>query len=249
MIGRVIQSGWTVRRLLLIAVVVAGVSGTSWLVLSQKPTRKTEYNSQPAGSSTSQQQVLQNGAQPASPVYSSSKEGASFKYPSDWTAAKPSATSKAASNDASNTDQTVVTSPSGALKISWITNIVGFGNEHGDAYPLITVVDKTPISGAPGYYVVSGITTLDGSTYHPWLAVQDANGILTSGVQGDLVTFTARRVHNPTTDRQARMLFATCGPHSVDNSPALTQVQATSWFSSTEVQQAKQFLLGFSDPQ
>src|SRR4051794_40787330 len=52
-------------------------------------------------------------------TYTSSGEKASFKYPANWAISK----AVTASNDAGNTDQTGVTSPSGAITISWVTGL------------------------------------------------------------------------------------------------------------------------------
>lgn len=236
--GRVL---WTIA-----AVVV--ISGTAWLVHGHSNKPKTHDSSVPTSSLAPTQQSSPSSAPPAqttaSQVHSSSKEKATFTYPSSWTIAKPVVTS----NDATNSDQAAIVSPSGGIKISWVTDITGFGNEHSSSYPLITVVDKTPISGAPGYFVVSGVTTLDGTTYHPWIAVQDANGILTSGVMGDVATFQGKHNLNASTGATTGILFSTSGLRTSQNTPSLAQAQATAWFSGSEAQQAKQILLSFSDP-
>lgn len=182
---------------------------------------------------------------PASMQYSSSAEGASFQYPANWKLTKP----VAASPDPSNSDHYAITSPSGNITISYVTNLVGFGNETTSNYPLETVIDKSAISGASGLYVVSGTTTLDGTIYYPWIAVQDSGGITSSGVKGDLATFTARRALNPSTQSPTRILFATCGARTTQDTPALSLEQADDWFTSSEAQQAKQIMLSFVDPE
>ena len=147
-------------------------------------------------------------------------------------------------------DSVGIKSPSGAITISWISAIApGFGGEHNAYYPAHTVIDKKPIANAPGLYVVEAITNLDGTTYYPWIEVQDSQGILTNEVQTDLVLFKGR--HNldpldPSTNSHVYVLFSTSGPRAHENSPALTQAQATDWFSGSEAQHAKLILLSYS---
>ena len=174
-------------------------------------------------------------------TYASPTEKATFKYPSNWTITTPN-------QGALNGDQAGVLSPSGAIKISWSAELGGYGNEQGTNYPLQTIVGKTPISGAPGLYVVSGITTLDGTTYHPWIAVQDDQGILSAGVGGDVLAFQGRHAINETTDDFTDELFATSGLHADQFTPSLTKAQATAWFFSPEAKQAKLIFLSLNDP-
>ncbi len=225
------QSGFSIVEIVLVIAVIGVIGATGWLVYQHNRPQTT------AAAGGTQTTTPNNGQQttttpPTTLTYTSSKEHASFKYPSNWTLVKPRLTS----SDASNTDQAGLTNPSGAITTTYVTDISGFGNEHTASYPSNIVIDKTAISGAPGLYVVSGITTL-------------SNGILATGVQGNLATFTSRHALNPTTNALTRILFATCGARTSQNSPALTQAQATAWFSGTEAQQAKQILLSYSDAQ
>ena len=238
------QLGFSTVEALIIVAVIGVVGVTGWFVYQHNRPQTTNAN---GGTQTTNA----NGGQQTTTTptttltYSSGKEHASFKYPNSWSLVRPILTS----NDANNTDQVGLTSPSGSITISYVTDVTGFGNEHTASYPYNVVVDKTAITGAAGLYVVSGITTLDGATYYPWIAVQDSNGILTTGVQGNLATFTSRHALNPTTNTQTRILFATCGPRTSQNSPALTKDQATAWLSGPEAQQAKQIMLSYSDAQ
>jgi cytoskeletal protein RodZ len=237
------HSGFSATVILLAVLVVAVLAVTGVVVYQRhKPSSAKNSGATSLTQTTTQPQSTATQSTQPNPTYTSAQEKASFRYPTNWTVTKP----YMVSNDSKNTDQVGITSPSGAIKISWVTDLVGFGNEHGASYPLNTVVDKTPITNAPGLYVVSGITTLDGTTYYPWIAIQDSNGILTSGVQGNLVTFISRHALNPTTNDVTGILFATCGAHTDQNSPALTQSQATVWFSGSEAQQAKLILLSYS---
>src|SRR5690242_20042911 len=52
-------------------------------------------------------------------TYTSTAEKATFKYPKNWSVSKP----YMVSNDSSNTDQVGIESPSGAIKISYVTDI------------------------------------------------------------------------------------------------------------------------------
>ncbi len=193
-----------------------------------------------AATTTSTKQVAAVDPYAGWKTYASTEEQSSFRYPDNWKITTPYQGSL-------NGDQLGIVSPSGAIKISWSSELGGYGNEYGTDYPLHTIVDKTPITGAPGLYEVSGITTLDGTTYHPWIAVQDSQGVLTNGVHGDVLAFRGRHAINPTTNDFTDEQFATSGLRADQYTPALTKVQATTWFSSTEARQAKLILLSFTD--
>jgi len=234
---------------ILLAVLVVAVLAVTGLVVYQHHKPSSAKNSAATSPTQSTSQPTSTATQSAQPnpyqgwnTYTSAEEKASFKYPTNWTVTK----AVIPSNE-TNADTVGIKSPSGAITISWVSAISGFGNESGSSYPLHTVIDKTPISAATGYYVVSGITTLGGNTYYPWLAVQDANGILASGVKGVLATFKGKHNLNPSTKTVTGTLFATCGASTVQNTPALTKNQATAWLSGSEAQQAKLILLSFSD--
>ena len=223
------------------AIAIIGVAG--FLIYQHNQPRPTGAS---GGIGTKNQTTnQQTNTTPTTITYISKQESGTFTYPSNWIVTKP----YISSNNASNTDQIGLQSPSGAITISYVTDLEGFGNETNGSYPYNTIINKTAIDNAPHLYVVSGITTLDGTTYYPWIAVQDTSGILTTGVHGDLATFAARRVINPSTHDTSHILFATCGARTTQNSPALTKDQATAWFSSADAQQAKQILLSLNDAQ
>jgi hypothetical protein len=224
----------------LVAVLIVAALGVSgWFVYQHnRPQSSSATGSNQTGNPTNN-----STTQPTTRTYTSDKEQATFKYPSNWTVTTP----VTVSNDPNNKDYIGLSSPSGNIKVSYTTDISGFGNEHTASYPYNIIIDKTAITTAPGLYVVSGITTLDGTTYHPWIAVQDSTGILTTGVQGNLITFNALHAQNSSTKTLGRILFSTSGPLTDMNSPALTQTQATTWLSSAEAQQAKQIMLSFTD--
>jgi Tfp pilus assembly protein PilV len=242
------QSGFGRVEIVLIVFVIAALGVTGLVVyqhhkpsnaMNSAATSQTQLTTQPQSTVT---QSAQANPYQGWNTYTSAEEKSSFKYPTNWTVTK----SVIVPID-TNADSVGIKSPSGAITISWASALSGFGNEYGTSYPLHTVIDKTPISAASGYYVVSGITTLDGKTYYPWLAVQDSKGILASGVNGDLATFTGKHNKNKSTNTVTGILFATCGARTVQNSPSLTKDQATAWFSGSEAQQAKLVLLSFSD--
>lgn len=234
------QSGFGAIEILLIALVVAALGVVGWAQYQQHLS-KSASGARPAG--TTAHTDATDSQQVKFVSYTSSQEKATFTYPNTWKVAAP----VTHSNDRSNPDLLGLVSPSGTITISWVSQLSGFGDEHGASYPLISTIDTTPIGGAPGLYVVSGITTLDGASYHPWIAVQGSTGMVTSGVQGDVAVFGAKHARDSSSNL-TDILFATCGLHTTDHSPALTKDQARAWLSSAEAQQARQILLSLRDP-
>jgi len=241
------SKGFGIIGVIVIIVVLALASGIGVYVYRQH--RHTNTNNQHNTSGSTNNQTNANSNTQTQDVYAgwktytSATEKATFRYPGDWMLMQSKLASVYSSDDA-----TGVMSPSGAITITWASSVGGLGNEHSASYPYNTVVNRTPITNASGLYVVSGVTTLDGTTYHPWIALQDANGISQSGVAGDVVTFAAKHAINSSTNGPANEVFSTSGIRADQNTPALTQAQATAWFSSAEAQQAKLVLLSFSDP-
>ncbi|HSW99888.1 MAG TPA: hypothetical protein VLH38_02520 [Patescibacteria group bacterium] len=235
------QSGFGVvlATALILVVIVVGASG--YFVYHHR----SDANSNKSGASG--QKTPANKPKTSQDVfadwmtYSSTSEGAALRYPSGWKLTRSVVQSVTG-------DTTGITSPSGVLTITWSVNIGGLGNEHDSSYPYHTIVNRTPAPSASGLFVVSGITTLDGSTYHPWIAIQDNNGINQSGVAGDVVTFEAKHAINESTNDLANALLSTSGLRASENTPELTQAQATAWFSSAEASQAKRILLSLNDP-
>lgn len=235
------QVGFGLLGIALVIVAVGTISTAGWFVYRHN---KPRTSSAAAGTQTTDQTDNQHGTTTTTPTtmtYASGTEKAGFTYPSDWSLTK--LTAGTAPNDSAT-----IQSPSGSITITWNSFITpGFGNESNANYPLHTVIDKTAIADASGLYVVSGITTLDGATYYPWIAVQDSNGILTSGVRGDLLLFTGRHNIDPSTGSPVYAQFSTSGIRAHQNSPALTRAQATVWLSGAEAQQAKQIMLSLTD--
>lgn len=236
------QSGFGALLVLVLILVVVTLGASALLVYRHRGSAKTKNTT----TSTKQQTGAPGSQAPVDvyagwKTYASATENATFKYPSNWTLTQPAVAPVSG-------DATGIASPSGVLTITWDASTGGLGNEHSSSYPSHTVVDRTPIPNAAGFFVVSGITTLDGSTYHPWIAIQDSNGINQSGVAGDVVTFKAKHAFNTSTNDLANALLSTSGIRASQSTPALTQAQATAWFSGTEAQQAKLVLLSFKDP-
>jgi len=178
-------------------------------------------------------------------TYTSTEEKATFKYPSNWTV---DTADQYASNDSAIHDYTGLKSPDGKVLVRWTSKIDGFGNEHSANYPYTTAIDKTPVTGAASDYVVSGITTADGSTYYPWIALENdaAYGALSTGVAGSLDTFLGRNNLDSTTGQPDTALFSTSGPRVNQGAPALSQSDAQAYLSSADMQQAKLILESFS---
>jgi hypothetical protein len=227
------------RNLLFIimAVLILAAAGLGHYLINHDESQTT------ASSSKSTQKIINTNPYAGWKTYSSPTEKASFQYPSNWTVTKP----YIASGDSNNTDRVGIKSPSGDITISYVADLSGFGNEHAATYPLNTIISKTSIPNAPGLYVVSGTTTLDDTTYYPWIAVQESDGLVTNGVMGNLITFNGHFATNPTTDDFTGILFSTSGARTNQNSPALTKSKASAWFNTAEAKQAKLILMSLND--
>jgi len=172
-------------------------------------------------------------------TYTSKTEKASFKYPSDWKSITPPLESNEPGADAFT-----VASPSGEVKVSWMSAISGLGGACDDTIapknggcPAITVISSKSIKGASGLNVISAIVTNNGSTYQPWIGVNTSD--FKNGQNTAYVTFFGR--HNsslPTANGEKQlMFFGTSGPSM--SGPKLSQTDAKAWLSKSEVQKAK----------
>jgi len=230
------EAGFGAAESLLILVIVAIIGFTGWYVYHAKQT--SGKNNTTSASATPTPTSVYAGWK----TYTSSAEKATFKYPAGWAI---DTADQYVSNDANNSDYTALKSPDGKVVVRWTSLINGFGNEHGDSYPLNTVIDKMPITGATGYYVVSGVTTLDGTTYFPWVAVEnDASfGVLSSGVSGNLDLFMGRNNIDPISGNANTALFSTNGPRTNLGVPSFSsKAQAIAYLSNNDVKQAKLIL-------
>lgn len=215
--------------------IVVGVCAFAWHKLLAKQNNDLSENTSGATNSNSMYQGWK--------TYTSSTEHISFQYPSNWVSTKPVVTSTIP-----EADQMSIKSPSGDVQINWVSSLTGLGGycnaqaNLGDtaqnACPLISIINKTPVADGAGLFVVSGITTYDGKTYQPWLAVQDSKGLLSNQRSMGYDTYTG--IHNG----QKAVLFSTSGMYA--KGPHLTQAEATAYFNKPEVQQAKLILLSLT---
>jgi hypothetical protein len=176
-------------------------------------------------------------------TYTSSVEKLSFKYPSNWTLDPAAAY---AATFPSVKDYTAIKSPDGKATVHWTSIMTGYASTDSPFFPYVYVLDKTAIPGAHGDYVVSGATTLDGSEYYPWIAVQSANGgMLTSGDNGSPNTFMGRNNTDVAHSYPPQALLSTSGPRPNDNNarsfPSLSQADA--YLKTPDMQEAKSILL------
>src|SRR5947209_4400860 len=123
------QSGFGTVEILLIVLVVAAVAVTGLVVYQHhKPSSaKNSAATSPSQTTTQSQNTTTPSAQ-TNPyqgwnTYTSAEEKASFKYPTDWTVTK----SYVPSNDTS-ADSVGIKSPSGAITISWVSALYGYGD-------------------------------------------------------------------------------------------------------------------------
>jgi hypothetical protein len=180
-------------------------------------------------------------------TYVSATEKASFKYPQDWIL------SSSLGGDLPDQDRAILQSPSGKVKITWISAFTGLGGNcekqvqlggYG-ACPLVTIVNKAVSSSASDLFVVSGTITTDGKIYEPFLAVEDSKGILTTQQTMPYISFAGRNNGRAGYVDHADVLFSTSAKPQAEG-PRLSQSEATAWFDNPEVQQAKLILLSFT---
>ncbi len=173
-------------------------------------------------------------------VYTSPYEQVSFRYPDTWISAKTLFDSKFYNGQA---DLFSVQSPDQVVTVNWMSGIQGLGGgcdtskpTSQGGCPTFTLMGKSPISGAPGLIVVSGIITKDGSTYQPFLAVQDSlKGGLTQSMQ--TMGYDEYPGRN---NKVGDVIFSTGGVYA--QGPSLSKADANAWFDKSSVQQAKQIL-------
>jgi hypothetical protein len=169
-------------------------------------------------------------------TYTSSERQTSFRYPNAWTIAGPLF-------DLWGFDSIRIQSPDGSITVTWDSYVTGLAGQCDSSTPLgqygacsqVSVMSKTPISGAPGLYVVAGTITTDGTVYKPYLAVQDSNGAV----------FTTQEtipyeIYSTDNNGSGNTEFFVAGPGG--SGPDLDQADADAWFSLPYVQQAQQIL-------
>jgi len=251
------SKGFSVVEALLVIIVVGILGFTGWFVYHAKNVANKNYNSQPTtqASKTNKDSQTADGPYAGWKTYSSSFEKLSFKYPSSWKSVTP-----AIPSTAPGADSFELKSPSGAVTVSWDSEIDGIGGAcdpevmPGDTSPAgqpnpcpyWTVLDKQKLAGADLYYV-AGVVTEDGNTYSPWCALQDADGIVQSQGNMGYLLFTGKNNYvnqagyNKSLHELAGLL---CGkPFGGQGLVTGTKAQATAALSDAEFKQAKQILL------
>ena len=248
MIKRKNIKGFTVVEILLVLVFVALVTLIGLYVVHNHDASKTANTV----TSTAKPTTTSKTTDPYAgwKTYTSATEHASFKYPSTWTT-----TDTSGRFGDSSTDAVDLKSPSGAITVSWASVVSGVGGacdaqaplnstNPNDAVPCpqFNVFSKTAITGASGLYVVTASVTDEGTTYRPWMAVQDSSGILTS-----------KRVMNndfyktKKTGQDYPVLFSINGTNGTYTGASYSSsTQTKAFFSGTEAQQAKLILLSLT---
>lgn len=233
------KSGFGAVEALSILAVVALLGLGSWMAYSKLAT-KPALPASSTKTSTTSTQVVDPYAEWK--TYTSSVEKVSFRYPANWTVDTKDALLP---NDPTNVDYIALKSPDGKVVVHWTSEVDGFGDEHTDSYPYNKVVDITAMQGAPNHYVISGVTTLDGKVYYPWMAAEDNTQVtkFSSGVAGNVAFFMGINNLNPTTHTNGGVLFSTSGFRTNQGEPSLTESDAKAYLSSADMQQAKLILL------
>lgn len=190
--------------------------------------------------------VMASPTIPGWKIYTSGLQKISFQYPPSWTVIN---SPQWAQGQAPGIDHLSLQSSDGIITITWLSEISGLGGgcdanaplgsspapNSPNPCPLFTLVDKTPIIGASGLYVVSGTITGNGINYAPFIAVQDNRN-------GELLA-TQRTMGYDEFSRDSGntdAIFSTGGIYA--SGPSLSQTDANAWFSKPSVQQAKQIL-------
>jgi Tfp pilus assembly protein PilV len=244
--------GFTVVEILLVLIFVALVVLTGLYVMHNHKTSSSNKASNTTTTSSTKATSTSKSTDPYAgwKTYTSTTEKASFKYPSNWTVTKA-----ASQPSISSADSVGVQSPSGAILVSWVSDVGGVGGEcdstillgsssdngAGAPCPQINVASKTSIAGAPDLFVVAGSVTGDGKTYQSWMAVQGSNGVLVTGRGILFQLFTGK---NNGGDNVA---FHVAGTGAGWTSAAYSSVaQAEAVLNGAEAQQAKLILLSLT---
>jgi len=241
------QDGFSAVETVLVIIVVVLIGVAGWLVYKnnhKKTENKTATNTTQTTTDTNKKTDPYAGWK----TYTASEEKATFKYPSDWTV--DSADPYAKSNDPNNTDHISLKSPDGKTHVRWSSMVTGLGHEKDDKYPYTTVVEKSAIAGTSGNFVISAVTTNDGSTFYPWIGmVNDATlAPVETGVNTLTVTFKGKNNKNPSNDNQHdSALFSTSGPGANTGTPSFkTLDEAKAYLATPDMQQAKMIIASFS---
>lgn len=176
-------------------------------------------------------------------TYTSKTEKITFKYPSDWTSVKPTMQS-----NHPTADQISLQSPTGIVKIAWISAVDGFGGgcdetatlSSGEGCPQFTLIEKTPAIGANGLFLVSGTVTRDGKVFEPYMAIQDSRGVTKTGRMMIYNLFQGRNNQSEMENNiTTTAIFSLSGSFA---DKKMGEKEATSFFMNPEVILAKQIL-------
>jgi hypothetical protein len=252
MIKRKNAKGFTVVEILLVLIFVALVVLTGLYVMhNHKTSNSSKINNKVTANTTK----LNSPSKTMDPytgwkTYTSATEHANFKYPSTWTKTDTSGRYGDPSTDAVD-----LKSPSGAITISWASVVSGVGGACDDQValnsndpntavpcPQFTVFSKTAITGASGLYVITASVTDEGTTYRPWMAVQDSSGILTSKRTMDYSLYQTKNA-----GKDYLVLFSINGTNGTYTGASYSNpLQTAAFFGGAEAQQAKLILLSLT---
>ncbi|MHB1865236.1 MAG: hypothetical protein ACYCPS_03700 [Candidatus Saccharimonadales bacterium] len=248
------EQGFSAVEIVLVVVIVALIGVVGWLVYKNHhktitPNVATISNNKPATPTTTPKTPTNTVTYK---TYSDSAAQASFQYPSTWTLTSIRGLCDEPNGCAPSTDHISaqqVTSPDSSVEIVW-SGISGIGGDCNNNVPptqsggcnIETVFSSTPIPKADGLYVVEGAMEVSSGQYQPFLAVQDKNGVLTSGEQG----LWYQNFKLPTTGNDTLFYmnngYKDGGGGSNPQAYATTS-QVQSYLNSSDVTQAKQILL------
>lgn len=241
------NNGFSIVETLLVLVVVGILGFTGWYVYHSKQVSDKTLSSDTSVTPKYKKKPIaaHNPASPPWSTYTSTFEKLSFKYPANWTSITPVQPSTNPSDDSFE-----VKSPSGAVTVSWVSDVDGIGGACDNTVmpggtatngpgpcPYWTVLDKQQLTGngVTGLYYVDGVMTKDGTNYAPWCALQDSNGTLQSESAIGYHLFKGK------TSPDAGLM---CGDAFLGAGATVgSKAQATTALSSAEYQTAKQILL------
>ena len=175
-------------------------------------------------------------------TYTSAFERLRFQYPSDW---QPTAASL--ESNIPQADTFTIKSPSGKIKISWISAIDGLGGGCDDtippgtegACPLYEVIEKEKLKNADLYFV-SYIVTLDNKKFYPVYALQGSNGMLETERSLGYLLFTGKN-----NGKLLAGLMIGSVPYGSSTFSG-TRQQAIDYLNDPEMSQAKNIFLSTS---
>ncbi|TAK89555.1 hypothetical protein EPO04_00365 [Patescibacteria group bacterium] len=124
--------------------------------------------------------------------------GVSFQYPQNWKVEEKVAGDPGNEGDVPSAEKLTLSSPSGAVKLTWTSGLVGIGGACNDgSYPgddlalctLYEVINSHKLKNA-NLYSVSGVYTQVGDSPTAYLAIQASDGVIKTrrSFSGELVS-------------------------------------------------------------